>query len=193
MDDKQRIALVETRTQGSDSDVPTQLIRYQLGNHLGSVSLELDDTGRIISYEEYFAYGSTSYQWGRSGAEVRSKYYRYTGLERDQESGLAYHGNRYYAPWLGRWCCPDPTGLAEGPNLYLFVRGNPLALVDLTGKEGAPSPNAQPFTWTPAPAAPPASPVAPAPPTPAPAPPATPAPAPSAAPVAAPGDRSRSR
>ena len=33
MDDKQRIALVETRTQGDD-DSPAQLIRYQFGNHL---------------------------------------------------------------------------------------------------------------------------------------------------------------
>src|SRR5262249_47324297 len=70
MDDKQRIALVETRTQGNEPGVPAQLIRYQLGNHLGSASLELDDVGQIISYEEYYPYGSTSYQAGRSAAEV---------------------------------------------------------------------------------------------------------------------------
>ncbi len=52
MDDKQRVALVETRTQGDDGS-PAQLTRYQFGNHLGSASLELDETGRIISYEEY--------------------------------------------------------------------------------------------------------------------------------------------
>src|SRR5262249_31637705 len=51
MDDKQRIALIETRTQGSESS-PARLIRYQLGNHLGSASLELDEQARIISYEE---------------------------------------------------------------------------------------------------------------------------------------------
>ena len=69
MDDKQRIALVETRTQGNDGS-PEQLIRYQFGNHLGSASLELDDAGQIISYEEYYPYGSTSYQAGRSATEV---------------------------------------------------------------------------------------------------------------------------
>ena len=69
MDDKQRIALVETRTQGDDGS-PAQLIRYQFGNHLGSASLELDDQGQIISYEEYFPYGSTSYQAGRSQTET---------------------------------------------------------------------------------------------------------------------------
>ena len=69
MDDKQRIALVETRTQGNEPDVPAQLVRYQFGNHLGSASLELDDQAQIISYEEYYPYGSTSYQAGRSAAE----------------------------------------------------------------------------------------------------------------------------
>ena len=65
MDDKQRVALVETRTQGSDN-APEQLIRYQFSNHLGSASLELDDQAQIISYEEYYPYGSTSYQAVRS-------------------------------------------------------------------------------------------------------------------------------
>ena len=47
MDDKQRIALIETQTIGNDgtgkSPVPAQ--RYQLANHLGSASLELDCSG----------------------------------------------------------------------------------------------------------------------------------------------------
>ena len=67
MDDKQRIALVETRT---DVLVPEQLIRYEFGNHLGSASLELDDQAQIISYEEYTPYGSTSYQAVRSQTET---------------------------------------------------------------------------------------------------------------------------
>ncbi len=46
MDDKQRIALVETRTHGNEPGVPVQLIRYQFANHLGSASLELDDRRR---------------------------------------------------------------------------------------------------------------------------------------------------
>ena len=77
MDDKQRIALVETRTQGDDGS-PPQLIRYQFGNHLGSASLELDDQAQIISYEEYHPYGSTSYQAVdqsiRGGGEAVSVY-----------------------------------------------------------------------------------------------------------------------
>ena len=45
MDDKQRIALVETKNDRATTVSPPQLIRYQFGNHLGSASLELDDAG----------------------------------------------------------------------------------------------------------------------------------------------------
>ncbi len=135
MDDRQRIALVDTRTQGNEADVPVQLIRYQFGNHLGSASLELDDVGQIISYEEYYPYGSTSYQAGRSKAEVNLKRYRYTGMERDEESGLNYHGARYYAPWLGRWTSADPIGIGDGPNLFQYGQNNPIMLVDPGGSE----------------------------------------------------------
>jgi RHS repeat-associated protein len=110
MDDKQRIALVETRTQGSDLSL-AQLIRYQFGNHLGSASLELDGQAQIISYEEYTPYGSTSYQAVRSQTET-PKRYQYTGKERDEESGLDFCTARYYAAWLGRWLAVDPS-LAE--------------------------------------------------------------------------------
>jgi RHS repeat-associated protein len=137
MDNKQRIALVETRTldtAGTDS-APAQLIRYQFGNHLGSASLELDDEAQIISYEEYYPYGSTSYQAGRSAAEVSLKRYRYTGKERDQETGLNYHGVRYYAPWLGRWTSSDPGGIADMPSVYVYVRDNPVRLSDPSGTQ----------------------------------------------------------
>jgi RHS repeat-associated protein len=108
MDDRQRLALVETRTQGTEPGVPAQLVRYQFGNHLGSASLELDDQAQIISYEEYYPYGSTSYQAVQSGVEVSPKRYRCAGMERDEESGLNYHGARYYAPWLAIWTSCDP-------------------------------------------------------------------------------------
>jgi RHS repeat-associated protein len=134
MDSQQRIALVETQTQGN-SGSPAQLIRHQIGNHLGSAALELDERGAVISYEEFYAYGSTSYEAGRGAAEVSLKRYRYIGKERDEESGLNYHCARYYTAWLGRWIAADPAGLKDGTNLYQFARGNPTMLVDLTGRE----------------------------------------------------------
>jgi RHS repeat-associated protein len=133
--DMRRIALVETRTAGIDRGAG-ELIRYQFANHLDSSVLELDEAGKVITYEEYYPYGSTSYQAVRASTET-PKRYRYTGKERDQETGLSYHGSRYYAPWLGRWTAADPGGMADGPNLYSYARCNPLRMVDLDGKQGS--------------------------------------------------------
>ena len=134
MDGKQRLALIETRTQGDDGS-PAQLIRFQFGNQVGSVSLELDDAGQIITYEEYYPYGSTSYQAGRSAVEVGLKRYRFIAKERDEETGLNYHGARYYAPWLGRWITTDPAGIVDGPNLYQYARSNPIVRLDAKGTD----------------------------------------------------------
>ena len=132
MDDRQRLALVETRTQGNDGSLAL-LIRYQFSNHLASASLELDDAGHVISYEEYCPYGNTSYEAGRSVVEVSLKRYRYTGKERDKESGLSYQGARYYAPWLARWVSCDPAGLLDRLDLYVFCRDSPTNWTDGSG------------------------------------------------------------
>jgi RHS repeat-associated protein len=133
MDDKQRIALVETKTiTNPDDESPTQLIRFQFGNHLGSASLELDDKANVISYEEYYPYGSTSYQAVDKSVKAAVKRYRHTGMERDEETELSYHSARYYAPWLGRWTACDPVNFI---NLYSFSHGSPINLVDPSGAE----------------------------------------------------------
>src|SRR5262249_41746884 len=65
MDDKRRVALVETKTVeagAAPGSLPSSAIRFQFENQLGSASLELDDSGGVISYEEYYPFGSTSYQ-----------------------------------------------------------------------------------------------------------------------------------
>jgi RHS repeat-associated protein len=136
MDDHQRVALVEIRTQGSEADIPQRLVRYQFSNHLGSASLELDDQAQVISYEEYCPYGNTSYQAGRSLAEVALKRYRYTGMERDEESGLNYHGARYYAAWLAIFVSPDPHFMkypAWSP--FCYASANPTMFYDPTGRD----------------------------------------------------------
>lgn len=133
MDDKQRIAMIETRNNVNDGS-PAKLVRYQLTNHLGTACLETDVTGREISYEEYHPYGTTSYQAVDKDLKVAAKRYRYTGKERDEESGLYYHGARYYAAWLGRWTSCDPAGPIDGLNLFQFTQGNPVHLVDSDGR-----------------------------------------------------------
>jgi len=139
MDDKHRIALVETKTVDKDSPPgapPEVLIRYQLSNHLESSCLELDEAAEIISYEEYYPYGSTSYEAAHKQIEASPKRYRFIGKERDRETGLYACGLRYYASWLGRWTSSDPKGMADGTNLYQYCSGNPVMLNDPNGTDG---------------------------------------------------------
>jgi RHS repeat-associated protein len=134
-DDRQPIVLVETRTHGDDGSPAGASVRYQFDNHLGSATLELDGAGAVLTYEEFYPYGSTAYQAGRTLAEVSLKRYRHTGAERDEETGFGYHGARYYAPWLGRWTAADPLGVTAGLNLYAYCSDNPINRVDHSGEE----------------------------------------------------------
>jgi len=136
MDDKQRISVVETRTLDMTGEdlAPRQLTRYQFGNHLGSASLELDEMGEIISYEEYSPYGSSTYQAVRSQTET-SKRFCFTARERDEETGFNHHDARYYVPWLARWCACDPGELVDGVNVYAYARCNPVLRVDPRGTD----------------------------------------------------------
>ena len=141
-DDTRRVAMVETKTFDLNNEEPGSPLsqgrwRYQLDNHLGSSAMEIDGTAaaNVISYEEYHPYGSTAFHLWSSSAEVSAKRYRYTGKEKDEESGLYYHGARYYAPWLGRWTAADPAGLVDGLNLYRYSRDNPINFSDPSGTE----------------------------------------------------------
>ena len=125
------VHLWSRRPQGQNFDRQT---RYQLGNHQGSTSFELDEQGQIITYEEYYPYGGTSLISGRSQQEVTRKLHRYAGRERDANTHFYYFGARYYAPWMGRWLSPDPAGAQDGANLYTYVRGNPVRHVDRDGQ-----------------------------------------------------------
>ncbi|WP_281492151.1 RHS repeat-associated core domain-containing protein [Desulfosarcina cetonica] len=51
----------------------------------------------------------------------------------DAETGLHYNYHRYYDPATGRYLTADPIGLAGGINLYNYVGGNPVNLVDPYG------------------------------------------------------------
>ena len=137
MDDKQRIALAETRTldTGDSDPAPQQLIRYQFDNHLGSAcSLELDDTAQIISYEEYYPYGSTSYQAVNGTIEVR----RTSGIAIPARSvtrraDCATTERATTSRGSGGGPIPDPAGPVDGANLYWFVRNSPVVLSDPSG------------------------------------------------------------
>ena len=120
---------------GKPGAVENDQVRYSLGDHLGSSTLELDQQGGLISQESYYPFGGTAWWAARSAVEAKYKTVRYSGKERDA-SGLYYYGFRYYAPWLQRWINPDPAGAVDGLNFYAMVRNNPAACVDPSGLAG---------------------------------------------------------
>jgi len=141
MDEGHRFVMIETITQNTDpvplpsEKVGLRLMRYQLYNHYGSATLELDAGAKVISYEEYHPFGTTAYQANNTAIKAAAKRYRYTGMERDDETGLEYHSARYYLPWLGRWLSVDSIGIEGGINDYVYCANNPINKTDTNGKE----------------------------------------------------------
>lgn len=136
-DSVERIALVHRWTTDLDSretdDTGLPRFHYQITNHLGTAVLDLDESGRLIGYEEYFPFGGSAFLAGDRLREVESREYRYCGKVRDDATGLYCFGYRYYAPWTGRWLSPDPIGPEDTLNLYTYALNNPVSLVDLDG------------------------------------------------------------
>jgi len=126
MDNQSRIALVRIGNAFANDTTPA--VKYHLSDHLGSSNIVIDDSGNWVNREEYTPYGETSF-----GSFARKRY-RFTGKERDEESGLNYHLARYYAPWLIKWTSCDPSGPVADLSLYLYSQ-NPLSFTDPHGTE----------------------------------------------------------
>lgn len=127
MDDLQRIALVRFGNAHPDDRGPA--VQFHLGDHLGSSNVVFNSDGALINREEFTPYGETSF-----GSFARKRY-RFTGQERDEESGLSHQGTRYFASGLARWCSCDPVGIAGGMNLFAYAACNPIRFVDPSGTQ----------------------------------------------------------
>lgn len=140
--DDERIALLHRWTRDDNAretdDIGPARFRYQLSTHQGSSAIELDENAAVVSYEEYFPYGGSSFIAGDQVRDVTIKEYRYSGKERDDATNLYYYGHRYYAPWTFRWLSPDPLGPQDDLNLYQFVLGDPVGNVDPDGLQTTP-------------------------------------------------------
>jgi len=137
-----RLLLIDHRVVGPEDDssssgrAPDTVYRYQLANHQGSATTEVDQDSRIISHEEYTPYGVSSLRFTLGQTEV-PKRHRFLGKELD-ETGLYHLGARYYATWLGRFTSADPKGAADGLNLYHYAHSNPIMLSDPGGTQAGP-------------------------------------------------------
>ena len=123
--------------------------RWLVTDHLGSTRMEADLSGSLTTLKrhDYLPFGeelvaTTGAQRGGIGYEppasnVRQKF---TGHERDGETGLDFMQARYCASVQGRFTSPDPLYLEmkrlsdpQQLNIYVYARNNPLKFIDPSG------------------------------------------------------------
>ena len=105
--------------------------KYYLADHLGSTRSLIDETGAVTAAYDYWPYGKVL---ATTGAE--STHFRFTGHERDSESGLDYMMERSYAYDTGRFLRPDPMQEKyPGLSPYAYAANNPLKYVDPDGNK----------------------------------------------------------
>jgi RHS repeat-associated protein len=120
-------------------DSPGNNVSYYFSDHLKTAALISDSVGNIQSESDYYPWGG-ELQFSNSD----SNHYKFTGKERDSETGLDYFGARYYSNGLGRFVTPDwsatpvPVPYADltDPqtlNQYSYVRNIPTSRADADG------------------------------------------------------------
>jgi RHS repeat-associated protein len=123
-------------------DLPSGSVSYYFSDHLGTADVITDSAGNI-------KYDADHYPWGGELPFVNSdaNRYKFTGQERDPETGLDLMGRRYYENALGRLMQPDPflpfnlkkekfQAWISNPqhwNKYAYALNNPLLYVDPSG------------------------------------------------------------
>src|ERR1017187_6728634 len=122
---------------------PSTGTKYLTADHLGSTRMVTDSQGNCMERHDYLAYGAEVNRGSGScydfNAGVRQ---RFTGKERDAETGLDYFGARYMSSAQGRFTSPDPLYITKQKklypqqwNLYSYAANNPLSLIDPDGRE----------------------------------------------------------
>jgi RHS repeat-associated protein len=101
--------------------------RYYSHDHLGSTRTLRNQAKATLARFDYDPYGAPVSQ-GASATRT------YTGHDFDSTAGMYFAPYRYYAPGMARWTERDPLGLVDGPNLYVYVAGEPVNLLDPLGQ-----------------------------------------------------------
>jgi len=131
--------VTEDVPNSSDPTGPTGLnsTTFYLGDHLGSTAMLTSGGGWPVSVSRYMPFGA------EITSTANANHYKFTGKERDTESGLDYFGARYYGSNIGRWMSPDVVNVTEermmNPsstlNKYAYGANNPLKYVDPDGQD----------------------------------------------------------
>ncbi len=117
------------RLLGTEDGSGTQ--QHYHTDHLGSIRLVTDSLGAKVSEHEYLPYGE---ELTAAGNGVM----KFTGHERDSDTGMDYMHARFYISHLGRMMSVDPVMQGAGPNVwnrYSYVGGRPLSAIDPTGQK----------------------------------------------------------
>jgi RHS repeat-associated protein len=115
-------------------DLPSDVVHYYFQDHLRSTSIVTDCCGNILNESDYYPYGGEIVI-----SDSDSNHYKFTGKERDSESGLDNFDFRYYASTMGRFMKPDDPLVfwdqsnPQSLNLYEYALNNPTSNTDDDG------------------------------------------------------------
>jgi RHS repeat-associated protein len=102
-------------------DLPANTAEYYFSDRLNSTDIVTNATGRIVRESDYVLYGG---EVAISGTDPN--HYKFTGKERDPESGLDDFDARFYSSPFGRFMTPDWAATATAVPYANF--GNPQSL-----------------------------------------------------------------
>jgi RHS repeat-associated protein len=112
-----------------DSPLASPLRYVYHTDALGSVAAVTDSSGATARAYNYEAFGRV-----RSDTGSLTNRYTFTCRESIADSiDLYYYRARALDPSLGRFISEDPLMFRDGPNLYVYVRNNPLLYIDPSG------------------------------------------------------------
>jgi len=113
-------------------DPGTGNVYYYLADRLGSARIMTDASGNIVHESDFYPYGGE-----RVITNTVDDSHKFTGHERDSETGLDHTLNRQYSSNTGHWLSPDSVkGKAGSPqswNRYAYTKGNPVSRTDPNG------------------------------------------------------------